>query len=151
MMVHLSTCPTCRLTTAEPTPSAETEWVRSSAPPAADAQLPPVLREARLGKWRPIALGVRAARLKRVSGIAQSVQLVEAAPGAIVPLPQALELLVAIGGGLRGDAGDLTSGGLAEITRHGFAKADPGAGFLGLAVGSDHLYQGRWSHPVSTR
>lgn len=142
--VHLAACPTCCLTVQEPARRADQRWapLQESGSPAAAAALPPPLRDTPRGRWSRIASGTSAARFEGVSGLGQSVQLVRAAPGARFPLPPSLDILVGLGGSISGDWGELAAGGLVEQRQPGVASADPTTGFLGLAVGSDRLYQG---------
>lgn len=149
--VHLAACLSCCLAVQEQARRRDEQWTRAIEPGAiaADAALPPMLQGTPRGQWRRVGRGVAAAQLQGVSGLAQSAQLVRAAPGAKLALPEDLDILVGLGGSIDGDWGELSVGGLIEPAVSAVARADPKAGFLGLAIGSDTLYRGFFSRLFS--
>ena len=111
--------------------------------PAPGRGLPAVLTRTAKGPWRRVAPGVRRSRLRGVSGLGESAQLLSVDPGALLGLPPAASVVVVLRGGVRSAVSVHPPGDFIETAgiRLQDASADSAAGCLCLVVGDDDLYR----------
>jgi putative transcriptional regulator len=107
------------------------------------AALPATFERMAKGRWRRVALGIRRAPLRGVSGLGESVHLLDAASDAPLRLPAATRLLLVLRGAVRTAASAYLPGDFIETAgaRLKEARAHAASGCLCLVVGDDDLYE----------
>jgi putative transcriptional regulator len=140
---HATGCELCALSVREPPAGPETLWrLDCEEGKPLKALLPPLLRDIPRTRWRNVSAGVSVCCLRGVSGLGETVCLLRAAPGADVPLPSQVELILGLSGRASAWCGVLEPGDLIELTKPLQGAADPSRGLLALVTGDDELYRG---------